>query len=885
MSLLNKMKDNVKSMNSKCVDWCRPLYDRKNKPMSPDDLEQTHRASVDLRLQIIKEEGRDINRLLKDTMDHIKPNKKSTEWLAYQDYINSVIIEGITNAIVSSLRHLANQLLEEYNRHNDLPPMFDVKVDLIDSQVCFDPPISGSAKENGIKDIIFRIIDNFISIASLIPRLDQNPGDYLMEIKDQFQVRFGISQVTKNMRHMETESENLIGRYSEFSFLWKEDIETSFQAFLDSGEIPAYKKSVENGEDGEAENDETYLWMAVKILKGVVVRRPTLEKFDDKITYLTAVKTKIQDIVTPTTRGWLRINSQPLKTILSEISTRWINKYTDFLLKNTIIEINNIIAFTEEVAAGIKKIPSTADTQADRDLLMKVMTHLRDIKMIQGHTLNEINPMKETVQLLKKHGVQPEFDLLLKIENAKTSLIDVAEKSLGPIKEQILPLQTKESGNIKAQLEKFSSRVIEFRSEFMQKCPYHTREVSDQVIEGAYNTISHFYEQSILLEDEAKKYNNLETLFDLQKSGYNQLKDCRSELRSLKYLWDMIQLIHFQFNAWKLTLWDKIDTDSLLAQIKKLQKKQVNPVYPANKEIKGWGAFSALSERAKNMGTVLPLISDLHSKAMMNRHWRKLMAITGKNIQFDSPKFCLEDLIQLELYKYSDEVNELVDSANKEARIENNLAKIKSIWDVQALSFKEYKGCYVIGSLDETVEFMDDHSMQLMGMISQKDVEEFKETVLEWQRKLKTVDTVLGIWIKVQKNWQRLETIFLASEDIKAQLPEDTKRFQKVDTEWRELMIGAAEDPGVITACNFEGREEILFELHGEIELCEKSLNEYLEQKKKIFPRFYFVSNQALLDILSNGNNPEIVDGYLGDCFSGTKAVKFVETEWRPYRT
>ena len=204
---------------------------------------------------------------------------------------------------------------------------------------------------------------------------------------------------------------------------------------------------------------------------------------------------------------------------------------------------------------------------------------------------------------------------------------------------------------------------------------------------------------------------------------------------------------------------------------------------------------------------------------------------------------------------------------------------------MQTLSFKEYKGCYVIGSLDETVEFMDDHSMQLMGMISQKDVEEFKETVLEWQRKLKTVDTVLGIWIKVQKNWQRLETIFLASEDIKAQLPEDTKRFQKVDSEWRELMIVAAEDPGVITACNFEGREEILFELHGEIELYEKSLNEYLEQKKKIFPRFYFVSNQALLDILSNGNNPETVDGYLGDCFSRTKAVKFVETEWRPYRT
>jgi hypothetical protein len=35
---------------------------------------------------------------------------------------------------------------------------------------------------------------------------------------------------------------------------------------------------------------------------------------------------------------------------------------------------------------------------------------------------------------------------------------------------------------------------------------------------------------------------------------------------------------------------------------------------------------------------------------------------------------------------------------------------------------------------------------------------------------------------------------------------------------------------------------------------CQKSLNEYLDQKKKIFPRFYFVSNVALLDMLANGN-------------------------------
>ena len=97
--------------------------------------------------------------------------------------------------------------------------------------------------------------------------------------------------------------------------------------------------------------------------------------------------------------------------------------------------------------------------------------------------------------------------------------------------------------------------------------------------------------------------------------------------------------------------------------------------------------------------------------------------------------------------------------------------------------------------------------------------------------------------MKVQRNWHRLEPIFLASEDIRAQLPDDTKNFEKIDIEWKDMMRDAAEDPGVVVACTFEGRENLLNEFSTGIESCEKALNDYLEQKKKIFPRFYFVSN------------------------------------------
>ena len=69
-------------------------------------------------------------------------------------------------------------------------------------------------------------------------------------------------------------------------------------------------------------------------------------------------------------------------------------------------------------------------------------------------------------------------------------------------------------------------------------------------------------------------------------------------------------------------------------------------------------------------------------------------------------------------------------------------------------------------------------------------------------------------------------------------------------------MKAAIPVPNVVEACSVEGRVDLLKGMTKNLELCQKSLNEYLDMKKRIFPRFYFVSNVALLDILSNGNNP-----------------------------
>ena len=65
--------------------------------------------------------------------------------------------------------------------------------------------------------------------------------------------------------------------------------------------------------------------------------------------------------------------------------------------------------------------------------------------------------------------------------------------------------------------------------------------------------------------------------------------------------------------------------------------------------------------------------------------------------------------------------------------------------------------------------------------------------------------------------------------------------------------------------------------LQKELAICEKALADYLEKKRLAFPRFYFVSSVDLLDILSNGNEPELVARHLIKLFDSMAKLDFTK--------
>merc|ERR1719440_801803 len=80
---------------------------------------------------------------------------------------------------------------------------------------------------------------------------------------------------------------------------------------------------------------------------------------------------------------------------------------------------------------------------------------------------------------------------------------------------------------------------------------------------------------------------------------------------------------------------------------------------------------------------------------------------------------------------------------------------------------------------------------------------------------------------RLERKWQYLESIFLESDDIRLQLPEEAKRFDKIHKTFKLLMQNTVTNPNALAQCCTDGRLAELKELMGEFDRIQKSLTDY----------------------------------------------------------
>ena len=872
---LTVIKENIESTREILKSWEEnTMFERKDGQVySVEDFKEAHEAVRSARYAAIEEGGKGIKKNLANSNRILKVSKGAPAWKAYVEYASDIITSGISKAILASLNQLHKQIDAGAHTKGAEGPLLEISLELAAPNIVWRPDVGESGSGGGVRDMFNSWLKDFLNVGSLLKRLDTE-GNYQVELEEDFMILDAMSQVQSIVIANEGKCIEFKDSYKKYEYLWANDLQASLADFL----------------EGESE--------------------PSLDSFDEQVQKYKMIQEEIHALPTTATIGWIRINSKPIKQALSTWVTKWIYLFTNYLSNKVITTMNDLHVFiensfkildqtdllvphtsldSEEPAPEVEGEEGEAAEKEEVDkqkLLYEVMGCIRDIRKRLEETDNAFEPLKQTVTLLQSYKITLPDSTIEKLDNIPHSW-EILKKRMAQAKDSLQEVQLLEARDIRSRSDEFQVKVETFRKNFQKDAPFTVaaEESTVEEVENAYKTIDSFKNGGSVhgsLSDiiaEAKYLNECQDLFELFVSDYVQLRRCDEELGYLKELWDMIGYVVFTFNEWKLMLWEKIDTEFLTMGCKKIQKQ----IKGLNKALRGFQAFEKLEGMVKAMVTSLPLVDDLHQPFIRDRHVKQIMRATGKQFTLDE-NFTLGGLLLLELHNHLELVSEIVERAQKEVVVEKVLKKVEETWASFSLIFTPFPDSEVLSvSVDELVmEALENDNVILQNVGSGKHVQsnpKFLEMVTSWQTKLGNVDFVLASWKDVQRKWSALESIFIHSSDIRVQLPEDSKRFDGINADFIDLMSNAPNTTNVVEACNQEGFQERLDNMLDELELCEKALNEYLETKRMIFPRFYFVSQADLLDMLSKGNNPVSIEKHLPKNFDTVSKLEFQTNE------
>ncbi|XP_057571174.1 dynein axonemal heavy chain 17 [Hippopotamus amphibius kiboko] len=837
---IQKAKQNIEGISQAMKDWsANPMFERKdNKKEALLDLDGRV-VNLSKRYTAVKDAGLKIQSMVAENAELLRADTTSQSWKDYVNYIDSVVLDEFDRFICKSLNYLIDNMFVE----ESVAPLFEIRMELDEDGLVFSPSLEVGG-DRGFLALIGSLVTDIYNAAKLIPRLAKGRMNYKTDLEDMTDLIEMREEISSLVVSAMKEAEEYQDSFERYSYLWMDDPQEFMKNFL------IYGRAV-SPEDLDTRAEET-----------LPKTPPTLTQFQQQIDSYEKLYEEVSTCEnTKVFNGWLQCDCRPFKQALLNTVKRWSLMFKRHLSNHVINSLADLEAFMKVARAGLTKPLK----EGDYDGLVEVMGHLMKVKERQMATDNMFEPLKQTIELLKSYGEEMPEETHVKLQELPEQWTNTKKLAI-QVKQNVAPLQANEVSILRRKCQQFELRQHEFREKFRQEAPFS---FSDP---DPYKSLNKQQESIAAMEGIMEALCKSGSLFEVTVPDYKQLKACHKEVRLLKELWDMIFMVNSSIDDWKTTKWKNINVEQMDIDCKKFAKD----VRSLDKEMKSWDAFVGLDNTVKNMTTSLRAVSELQNPAIRDRHWQQLMQATQVKFEM-SDETTLADLLQLNLHKYEDEVRNIVDKAVKESGMEKVLKALDSTWSTMEFEHELHPrtGTVMLKSDEVLVETLEDNQVQLQNLMMSKYLSHFLKEVTSWQQKLSAADSVISIWFEVQRTWSHLESIFIGSEDIRAQLPEDSRRFDDIDQEFKALMEEAVKTPNVVEATNKPGLYDKLENLKKRLAVCEKALAEYLETKRLAFPRFYFVSSADLLDILSNGNDPVEVSRHLSKLFDSLCKLKF----------
>ncbi|CCW65070.1 unnamed protein product [Phytomonas sp. EM1] len=354
-------------------------------------------------------------------------------------------------------------------------------------------------------------------------------------------------------------------------------------------------------------------------------------------------------------------------------------------------------------------------------------------------------------------------------------------------------------------------------------------------------------------------------IFNLTKPTLEDLTHAEEQLAVLRTLWGLVEKWQRRRHEWMHMYFMKLNSDLMLEGLEKIRRE----VLRLRKDLEQLDVWVRLKDDIDLLKKILPIIDDMRTPAMRQRHWEFIKMQLDIEFDIHSEEFCLQCLMDARVETQAEFISNLAVAAREELKIETDLDKIHAFWEAADFTIEPHQGYNRITHVDELNNALAEHLALLTSSKMSRFVENFRGRVMQWEQTLSIVtDTIEGL-LDVQTKWMYLENIFIGSEDIKRKLVAEAKKFDSIHAQWLSIMSRLVKDPNVVRGTRRDTLLDQLNTMSAELEGIQKSLEWFLEDRRRVFPRFYFLSNDDLLEILGHVKEPSKVQPHLRKCFEG----------------
>ena len=286
-----------------------------------------------------------------------------------------------------------------------------------------------------------------------------------------------------------------------------------------------------------------------------------------------------------------------------------------------------------------------------------------------------------------------------------------------------------------------------------------------------------------------------------------------------------------------------------------------------------------MSEQLEQFKKAIPALKFMRGEPYKEEHWaelfNRLKMPKGISIQTLTFQHFL-DSIHL-VAKNGKYAKDMTARAQGEVTIREALLEIKA-WaaaaEVKMMGHEELgRETPLICEWKDLFTSLGDNQSLLQSLKDSPYYKPFSDTGSTYEQKFALLDEVLHAINSIQRKWVYLEPIF-----GRGALPQEQGRFKRVDEEFRDILIRLNEDKIIFSLADdslYPRIGENVAQMLSQLERCQKALADFLEEKRSTMPRFYFIGDDDLLEILGQAQNPTVIQAHLKKLFQGVYKVEF----------